>query len=154
MELNEIEFEFWNSYLETVNENPCHPYVEVSIAGNDEIADELLALYLNGKKTAGSSLVTDFEQAGDPLPRIGDYWIILDKEKKPRCIVKTIRIEFNQFDEMTDEIAKAEGEGDLSLTYWRKAHIEFFTPYLEGLGIKDLEKEKVITEFYEVVYKS
>ena len=49
--------------------------------------------------------------------------------------------------------AIAEGEGDLSLKYWRMAHLEFFKPFLKGLGINDINKEKVVTEFFEVVYK-
>jgi len=154
MELNEKEFEFWSSYLDTLSEKPDHPYVEVSIAGNDEIADELLELYLNGKKTAGSGLVEDYKQAGDALPEVGDYWIILNQAKIPKCIVKTKRVEFYQYDEVPHEVAQAEGEGDLSLEYWRKAHNEFFTPYLENLGIKDLNKAQIVTEFYEIVYKA
>lgn len=147
------ELEYWNSYIETLKIKPENPVVEAGIAGNDEIADELLELYLNGTKSAGSGLVKDYELAGDPLPQVGNYWIILDSKKKPRCIVQTIRVELYQFDQVPDEVATAEGEGDLSLDYWRKAHIDFFTPFLKDWGITDLDKETLITEFYEVVYK-
>ena len=54
---------------------------------------------------------------------------------------------------MPEEVAIAEGEGDLSLDYWRKAHIEFFTPYLKSWGVTELDKETLITEFFEIVYK-
>lgn len=153
MNLNKIELEYWNSYLSTLDEKPTQPMVEASIAGNEEIADQLLDLYLMGKKTAGSGLVKDYELSGDDLPKVGNYWIILDSQKVPRCIVKTVRVEIHQFDQVPKEVAIAEGEGDLSLEYWQKAHIEFFTPFLENWKIDDLNKEQVVTEFFEVVYK-
>ncbi len=151
--LNKIEQDFWNLYLSTLPNPPKGLTAEASIAGNNEIADQLLELYLSGKKYAGSGLVVDYKISGDHLPQVGNHWIILDSQKKPRCIVKTVRVEIYQFDKVPKEVAVAEGEGDLSLDYWRKAHIEFFTPFLKGWGVKELNKEDVVTEFYEVVYK-
>ncbi len=151
--MNKQELEFWNSYLETTSAQPVDPKITVGIAGNRDIADELLNLYLSGKKTAGSGLVKDYEQAGDPLPKVGDYWLILNSNNKPRCLVKIRRVEFYQFDQIPVSVAVAEGEGDLSLDYWKKAHVEFFTPFLEELSILNLDKETIVTEFYEVVYK-
>ena len=132
---------------------PIDPYVEAGISGNRKIADKLLELYLNGKKTAGSGLVKDYELAGDPLPKVGNYWVILNSTNDPKCIVKTIRVEMYQFDQVPVEVAIAEGEGDLSLEYWKKIHTDFFTPFLDGWGVTDLAKETMVTEFYEVVYK-
>jgi 5-formyltetrahydrofolate cyclo-ligase len=151
--MNKNELEYWNSYLETLEVIPENLKVEVGIAGNPEIADELLNLYLNGKKTAGSSLVKDYELAKDPLPEVGNFWMILDSKSEPKCIVKTVRVKYYQFDQVPQEVAYAEGEGDLSLDHWKKAHREFFTPFLKEWGISDLDKETVVTEFYEVVYK-
>jgi len=153
MNLKSKELEFWNAYLQTLSEKPREIIVEASIAGNVAIANQLLELYLSGKKTAGSSLVKDYELSGDPLPRIGNFWIILNQSSEPKCIVRTVKIEIHEFDKVPESVAIAEGEGDLSLTYWRKAHAEFFGPYLEQFGIVDLSKEKVITEFFEVVFK-
>lgn len=147
--------EYWNNYLDTIPEedHPVHPHVEVSIAGNDEICDSLLELYLNGKKTAGSGLVKDYNLANDDLPVEGNYWIVLNSDQEAKCILKTIRIEINQFKNITQEIAKAEGEGDLSTDFWKTAHKNFFEPFLKDWKIEDLEEEDVVTEFYEVVYK-
>jgi len=152
-QLNEKEFDFWNKYLSTLTEPPIMPNVSANIAGNLYIADQLLGLYLSGKKTAGSSLAKDYEVTGDALPEIGNFWIILDSRKNPRCIVKTVQVETYQFDQVPEEVAVAEGEGDLSLDYWRKAHVHFFTPFLKEWGITNLDKEILITEFFELVYK-
>jgi 5-formyltetrahydrofolate cyclo-ligase len=147
--------EYWNKYLENLLEKdrPDHPHVEVSIAGNLDICDTLLNLYLNGKKTAGSGLVKDYELAADPLPKVGNFWIVLDSNENPRCILKTSKVVKNLFKDISLEIAIAEGEGDLSVDYWKSAHEEFFSPYLADWGIENLEDEEVVTEFYEVVYK-
>src|SRR5262249_49365667 len=114
--------------------------------------DELLQLYLDGKKSAGSSLVIDYVTGGEELPKVGNFWIILDSHGVPKCIVKTIRITIHQFDQIPEEVAIAEGEGDSSLAYWTKAHRHFFEPYLQRWNVTDLSKEKVITEFYDIVW--
>lgn len=145
--------ELWDQYEETLQDKLDHPRIEISIAGNPEIADDLLALYLEGKKSAGSGLVKDYELAGDPLPTIGNFWIITDSKNNPRCIVKTIAVEINKFVDIPLKVAQAEGEGDLSIEYWKKAHREFFTPYLKDWGISNLDDEDVVTEFYEVVFQ-
>lgn len=108
---------FWQQYLETLpkGKRPRAPDVSVDFCGNREITDELLVLYLLGKKTTGSGIVKDYESAGDPLPRVGGYWIILDSRDNSRCIVRTVRVVTNRFKDIPEEIAIAEGEGDLSV---------------------------------------
>ena len=121
--------------------------------GNSEIADGLVQLYLVGHKIAGSSLLADFVAAGDQLPSIGKFWIVLDSTGEARCIVRTDRVDQTKFKDVGMEVAIAEGEGDLSLAYWRKAHAEFFQPFLQSWGVNDLEEAIVVTEFFRVVYK-
>lgn len=151
--MKNIEKEYWEAFLETLENKPHEPIIEVSIAGNSEIADRLLYLFLSGKKTASSGLVKDYELAGDDLPRVGDYWMILNTLGKPKCIVKTVRVEFFKFCKVTEGVAKAEGEGDMSIEYWKNGHRKFFEPYLKDWQITDLDNEQVVTEFFEVVYK-
>lgn len=147
---------FWASYIGTLPESarPVDATVVASMVGNEAIADELLGLYFAGKKTAGSSLVRSFEVAGDPLPKVGDYWMILDSKSRPRALARVVRNERRLFREVNEEVAIAEGEGDLSLAYWRKAHREFFTPFLAELGIADLEEAEILIEYFELVYRA
>jgi len=151
--MNEKELLYWNNYLRSINiGTKAEPYVETSIAGNIDIANSLLSLYLSGKKYAGSGLVKDYQLAGDELPKIGNHWIVLDAKGTPCCILKTIRVETHLFKNITKEIAIAEGEGDLSIETWKKLHRKFFTPYLQEFKIDNLDDEPIITEFYELVY--
>lgn len=149
------EMKFWQRYLSSLPAatRPRHPRVEAALPGNREVADELINLYLTGKKSAGSSLVKDFEINGEPFPAVGNYWIVLDRKNKPCCIVKTIRVVFHRFKDIPEDIAKAEGEGDCSVAYWKKVHEKLYSPYLEKWQINNLQNTKVITEFFEVVYK-
>ena len=57
--LREIEIQYWQNYLSNLpqGERPFQPHVVASYAGNQEITDGLLHLYLTKKKTAGSSIV-------------------------------------------------------------------------------------------------
>lgn len=151
--LNNEELTFWNSYTATLTKKPVNPIVFSGMAGNEKIADELLQLYLNGKKTAGSGLMKDYLKANEPLPQVNQYWIILDSKLTPKCIVQTIKVEVNRFDEVPEKIAIAEGEGDLSISYWRTAHKEFFKPFLKDLGISNLNEELIITEYFKVIFR-
>jgi uncharacterized protein YhfF/ubiquinone/menaquinone biosynthesis C-methylase UbiE len=152
--LKSHEQKFWQAYLQEAGILDSHGLtVSAGMPGDEQVADELVSLYLSGQKTAGSGLLKDFEQAGVPLPEVGNFWIILDSHARPRCIVRVIRVEMHLFREVTEEIARAEGEGDLSLEYWRKAHQRLFSRFLEKLGITNLNEERIVVEFYELVYR-
>ena len=78
--LKHAELAYWNEYVSTLpeSERPHAPSVHAACAGSPAVTDDLLALYLQGKKTAGSSILEDFVSCGDPVPKVGDYWIFLD----------------------------------------------------------------------------
>ena len=149
------EKNFWNAYLESLapDERPESPFVQADFAGTLEITDELLGLYLEGKKFAGSSLKEEFLVCNDPLPQIGNYWIVLNSRCEPKCILKTIKITDNKFKHVPKEVAEAEGEGDLSLNYWQQAHRAFYKPFLKEWGVENLDEATVITEYFKMVYK-
>ena len=56
------------------------------------------------------------------------------------------------FNEVTKEFAHAEGEGDLSLDYWRDVHRDFFSDGLKDLNKSFEENMLVVCETFEVVY--
>ena len=91
------------------------------------LADELLDLVLAGTKTATASALWDYEAEDEPLPEAGALSIILDGSGRPRALIETTEVEVVAFDEVDDEHARLEGEGDLSLAHWREVHERFFT---------------------------
>lgn len=153
-ELRPAELAYWQKYLDASpdKEALAQSFVSAGYAGNPEITDELLALYLCGRKTAGSSLMEDYQAAGDPLPQVGNHWIYLNGRSEPSCILRTEKIVTHKFKDVPVDIAIAEGEGDLSLEYWRRVHRELYTPYLGPWGLKDLNDATVITEFFRIVW--
>ncbi|MGJ8528511.1 ASCH domain-containing protein [Maritalea sp.] len=92
-----------------------------------ELRDALVELIVSGKKTATCGSFAIYEEEGEPLPKVGERFIVPDWAGNPKCIIETISVEVKRFDEVDQDFARAEGEGDLSFAFWRDAHIEFFT---------------------------
>lgn len=114
--------------------------------------DGLAALVLSGKKTATSSAYPCYEAEGEPVPEEGEYSVILDSRDGAVCVIKTVKVYITPFSEVTEEHARKEGEGDLSLGYWRKVHRDFFTGELTETGLAFTEDMPVVCEEFEVVY--
>ena len=87
------------------------------------------------------------------MPRVGEYSIILDSENEAKCIIQTKIVYVVPFNEVTEEHAYKEGEGDKSLIYWKTVHKEFFTECLEEVKLSFNNSMKVVCEEFEVVYK-
>ncbi|MCP2329398.1 uncharacterized protein YhfF [Hamadaea flava] len=153
-QLSEVQSSFWQAYLETLSpeSRPADPFVEAAFAGPRESTDELLDLYLRGRKTAGSSIKEDFVTAGDPLPRVGNFWILLNSRDEPGCLLRTEKIAVHKFYDVPPEVAVAEGEGDLSLDYWRRVHQAIYEPHLAEWGLASIADATVVTEYYTLVF--
>jgi uncharacterized protein YhfF len=87
-----------------------------------QLADELLALVLTGAKTATASAMWEYEEGDEALPAAGDLSIVLDGRGHPRALIRTTEVRVARFDEVDVEHARLEGEGDLSLDFWRTEH--------------------------------
>lgn len=94
----------------------------------------------------------EFSVESLPVPN-KKFWIVLDSKDQAQIILKTIKVEINPYNKVTKVIAIAEGEGDLSLEYWKKAHEDFFKPFLLNWGLNSLEEANVVTEYFCLVYK-
>ena len=92
-----------------------------------EQADELLALVLEGVKTATAAALWDYEAEGDALPQARALSIVLDGAGHPRALLETTDVAVVAFDDVSAEHAFLEGEGDRSLDHWREVHERFFT---------------------------
>ena len=103
--------------------------------------DKLIELVLSGKKTATSS---NYDKSD--LPIIGEKSIICFDNGQDACIVRTIDYKIMKFNEITEELARLEGEGNLSLEYWRKVHYEFFKSYNDSFNDETL----IVFEIFEV----
>ena len=67
-----------------------------------------------------------YELEGEPLPRAGEYSVILNSRDEAVCVIRTTKVYTVPFDQVSAEQAYREGEGDRSLAYWRRVHEDFF----------------------------
>ena len=115
-------------------------------------ADKLARLVLAGIKTATSSAYPVYAWEGEPLPEADGYSVILDSRDEAVCVIRTTRVYTVPFDEVSAEHARREGEGDRSLTYWRRVHEEFFRRELAEAGLTFTCDMPVVCEEFEMVY--
>lgn len=107
-----------------------------SFGDSPALANELVNLVINGRKSATCCSLKSFLSESEPA-KIGGISIILNGENEPKCVIRTTVLKLVKFNEVTEEFAKKEGEGDLSLDYWRGEHKAFFTR--EGSFSDDME---------------
>ena len=115
-------------------------------------ADALADLVRRGIKTATASAYPLYELEGEELPQAGEYSVILDADDNAVCIIRTTKVYVTPYREVTAEQAYKEGEGDRSLSYWRKVHEAFFKKEMEEAGLTFTEDMGVVCEEFEVVY--
>lgn len=117
-----------------------------------EQSDELLALVLDGTKTATSSAHADYVddgEDGEELPEPGMLGIVLDGAGHPRALVATTEVRVVPFDQVDADHARDEGEGDGSLEHWRAVHERFFTEHADGGFLPGMP---VVLERFRVLY--
>ena len=117
------------------------------------MADELVGLVLAGGKRATAGALWSYEHDGEQIPRPGEYSVIVDGAGVARCVTRTERVEVVPFSEVGEEFAAAEGEGDLSLEYWREGHWKYFTRELAGFDRAPDMDMPVVCERFTVVFR-
>jgi len=133
-----------------------HPEVQLASAfafgDSTELADELADLVLNGPKRATAGLVLEFERDGEPLPRAGDHSIVLNGRGRPVCVIRTTDVEVKPLNQVDEQFAWDEGEGDRSLAWWRAAHDRYFIRQCDQLGVPFRDDLAVVFERFDVAW--
>ena len=84
-------------------------YFETFAFGDSlEMADELLKLVPEGKKTAIVSVYLKTESK----PQIGDLSLVLDGRGAAACVIKTVYLQTVPFCKLTWDMVRLEGEDD------------------------------------------
>jgi uncharacterized protein YhfF len=147
---------YWQSFLSTLPaDSPYHSksYVAEGWGDGPEMADELGALIAEGAKTGTCSSVWEWEAEGNPIPSVGLVTIVLDGRGEPLCVVETTEITIRKYNEVDAEFARSEGEGDLTLDYWRAAHRKFFSRVLPKIGRQFSEDMPLVCERFKLIFK-
>ena len=140
--------EMWNAYKQI---NPSiGDEIDAWAFGVD--ADFLADLVLKGEKTATASAYDLYALEDEPLPQEGTFDVILDSQDQAVCIVEITRVFVQPFNQVSEQHAYKEGEGDKSLAYWRQVHEDCFAEWLREAGLTFTPESKVVLEEFRKVY--
>ena len=98
--------------------------IQFSFGDSPELADELLALLLAGKKTATCGALRDHGPGKEPLPQVHRRDVVLNGAGQPACVIETQSVEIKRFDDIDPAFTTREGEGDYA--QWRAGHEAYF----------------------------
>jgi uncharacterized protein YhfF len=116
------------------------------------MAAELASLVIEGKKTGTASLVRMNELQPENAPQPDGYSVVTDFNGRPLCVIRTTEIEHVPFEEVDARFAADEGEGDLSLDYWRRVHHDYFQKEAEANGFEFDERSMICCERFKLVF--
>jgi len=129
--------EMWSAYRASTTSELSLPTVPSShwhFSDNQPEADSLVELVLRGKKRATAQSLWYLESSNEKIPAQGDLHVVTNWEGIARCILETTSVQITPFNLVGEAFARAEGEGDLSLEYWREVHWEYFKRELASVG--------------------
>ena len=145
--------DFWSAFVTTRQPDPTPRFLEAFyFDDNEPSANELAELVLRGRKRATAALLWAHEHESKPVPKPGDLSIVTAFDGTPRCVIETQRVDIVPFDQVTEEFAATEGEGDGSLTFWRRAHELFFGRECQRIGRQATASMPIVCERFAVVF--
>lgn len=144
--MNQLAQQYWNEYWKK-NEKPQ----TVSAWQFGSSPDYLAQLVIDGVKTATCSGHIFYELENEPLPTTNDYSIILNSNDEPVAIIRTTEVTLTPMNEVPEEFAIAEGEGDQTYEYWKNTHTKFFTKELNEIGREFSEDMLLVCERFELI---
>ena len=121
--MNEQATKFWLAYWQ--NDTPP---TNVRAYRFGDTPDELANLVAKGVKTTTSNAKKLFEANNKPIPKVGDYNIILNKNFEPVALIQITTVEIKHYDEVDEPFAIAEGDG--SYENWHAIHERYFSEQL------------------------
>jgi len=119
-----------------------------SPAMNDELCDLILA----GTKRATAMLLRDVTDAGEPMPVVGGFFVVVDGAGRPRCVCRTTDVTVKPLEETDDAFAFDEGEADRTLAWWLKSHRAYFARQAAREGFEMHDRIETILERFTVVW--
>ena len=145
---------FWKSFAQSVGGDVASRFYEAfHFDDNEPSANELAALVVAGIKRATAGLLWSFEAANRQPPKRADLSVVTNWSGTPLCVIETRHVEIVPFDEVSEEFAATEGEGDGSLRYWRDAHWAYFGRECARIGRTPDPRMPVVCERFEVVHR-
>lgn len=124
--------QIWNDYRAANPAAPVDVPLSFHFCDNESDADLCAELVAAKRKRATAISLAELELAGDLIPCPGDYAIVTTWAGQAKALIRTVSVEIRRFSEVDAAFAKDEGEGDLTLEWWRTAHEAYYRRVLAG----------------------
>jgi len=129
------------------------PIIEFAFPG--PLRDRIVAAIEAGAKTATSSLLREYEVAGEPVPQVGFRGVLVDSTGRRRVVLETTAVELVRLGDVPLQHALDEGEGYASVDDWRAGHLHFWSSAQMqeelGDGFTVHDSSVVVLERFEIV---
>lgn len=146
--------QLWGRYREINRDVHAHAPAGFHFCDNREDADLCAALVVAGKKRATATSIAELQVAGDAIPQVGAFAIVTDWAGNAVAVIRTTSVEIRRFSEVDEAFALAEGEGDLTLEWWRTAHQAYYERALAGSGHAVNADLEIVCERFELVFRA
>jgi uncharacterized protein YhfF len=103
------------------------PPAEFAFPG--DLRDRLVALILQGVKTAGAGLLAEYEEDGEEVPKPGDRFVLVDSDDRGVAVIESVEVRVVRAGDVDEQFARDEGEGFETVADWRAAHERFWGGY-------------------------
>jgi uncharacterized protein YhfF len=116
------------------------------------MASQLAHLVAKGRKRLTAGWIAAHQAVGLETPQVGWISVVTDGFGIPICAIETVSVEKLRFDQVTEEMARAEGEGDLTLQDWRSGHFNYWNTHeAKDAGRPFTDSEEIFVERFEVL---
>jgi uncharacterized protein YhfF len=153
--VNEKQKKYLDRYLDKLplSERKLHTSFSAGyFCADRENADICSELVRSGVKTATCSMKHWYESGLEPMPSAGHLQVVTDWQGVPTSIIRTVDVQEAKFRDVSEEFARAEGEGDGSFEWWREAHWNFFSRECMEADIELSDEMVLVLERFIVVY--
>lgn len=152
--VNKSVYDMWTHYVAA---NPKSKNEEIPESDffhdNEDDANRLAELTLNGKKNASSSLLSLYKKYKVDLPKVGAKQIVTDYNGKAKAIIENKSVDIVPFNKISKEYAQADMGTDIEpLKKWKKAHWNFFKTILEESGNSPAEDMPVVCVRFKTIW--
>jgi uncharacterized protein YhfF len=93
-----------------------------------------------------------YSEHGEAMPQVGHLQVVTNWDGEPVCVIEITEVSTSPYSEVGEDFARAEGEGDRTLQWWREAHARFFQAECDELSIEWHEQRLLVLERFKVVY--
>lgn len=153
-EIDQSVTEIWQAFIK-MNKQYANQKMPESyyFCDNEFDANDCAGLVVKGIKQATAGSQWWYDQSREPIANINDLFIITDWNGIAKAIIQIIKIEKTPYNEITPEFAEIEGEGDKSLTYWKKVHWDYFSREMLPYNETPTEDMIIVCEHFKTLWK-